>query len=188
VIPASLFLAVLLLGTPSAATPFTAGAWWEYRELARERAGTIWSATESTTRFEVRRTRDGLFLHQSGGADPAPGPIERGEGWLRLTPWTGEEALPDPLTTGAAGPPAEDGLEPWRVEGEELVSVPAGDFRAFRCALRTSSLESVLWVVPDVGVVQEMHGVAGQPPELQRVLLRWSGGVTRPDSGRRPVP
>jgi hypothetical protein len=181
-------LAASLTGLLSPATPFVPGAWWEYRELAREKTGTLWSATESTTRFEVRRTRTGLFLHQTGGADPAPGPIETGDGWLRLTPWTGEEALPDPLTTGATGPRSGDALEPWRVEGQETVSVPAGDFRAFRCALRTRTLESVLWIVPEVGIVQEMQGVPGQPPEIERALVRWSGGPSGTGPPRKPTP
>jgi len=116
-------------------------------------------------------------VRQTGGADPVPGPAEVGDGWLRLTPWTGEEALPLPLAIGAMGPQSSAGLEAWSVEGEETVSVPAGEFRALRCTLKTPSQESLLWITPGVGVVREAHGVPGEPPDIERELLRWSGPV-----------
>jgi hypothetical protein len=61
------------------------------------------------------------------------------------------------------------------VEAEEEVRVPAGDFLARRCALRTRQIEAVLWIAPGIGVVRETQGVPGQRPEIERVLLRWSG-------------
>ncbi len=119
------------------------------------------------------------------------GLVDWGEGWVRLTPWTGEEPLPLPLVVGAKGPGLEEGLAGWVVEAEEAVAVPAGEFRALRCALRTPDLESVLWIVPLVGVIRETQGAPGLPPELQRELLRWSGGPPResaPGEGARAAP
>ena len=174
----SLFLPLLFqLASP---VPLEAGNWWEYRELAREKTGAIWSATELTTRFEVRSTARGLFIRQIGGADPAPGPAELGENWIRLAPWTGEEALPLPLVVGRVGRGPGEALEGWRVEAEEAVEVPAGQFSALRCALRTRTLESLLWIVPGVGVVKETQGSPGQPPDLERELVTWSGAPPPP--------
>jgi hypothetical protein len=45
--------------------------------------------------------------------------------------------------------------------------------------VRTRETESVLWIAPGVGVVRETQGVPGQRPEIERVLLRWSGGAAR---------
>jgi hypothetical protein len=111
---------------------------------------------------------------QTGGADPSPGPVEAGEGWIRLTPWTGEDALPLPLEVGRAGPRTEGG-EAWKVETEEEVTVPAGTFRALRCVLRGSGSVSTLWITPGVGVVRETQGsgAPGRRPEIERVLLKW---------------
>jgi hypothetical protein len=168
----SIALALFLLNPLPADWPFVPGTSWEYRELSREKVGPIWSASETETRFTARGSERRPFLHQEGGVDPSSGPIERGAGWVRLLPWTGEEALPWPLEVGATGPAADDGTPGWRVEGEETVSVPAGDYRAFRCALRTSASWSILWIAPDIGIVREEHGVPGDPAELERVLLR----------------
>jgi hypothetical protein len=100
-------------------------------------------------------------------------PVESGDGYLRLGPWTGDEALPLPLQVGRSGP-AEDGRAAWIVESEEQVTVPAGVFTAFRCALRTWRSESLLWIAPGVGVVRETVGVPGRRPEIERVLLKAS--------------
>jgi hypothetical protein len=186
VIVLAFFLLSLLSPQTDSPVPLDAGTWWEYRELAREKTGSLWSATELTTRFEVRGTSRGLFVRQTGGADPAPGPVELGERWIRLTPWTGEEALPVPLAVGAVGPGAADGLAGWRVEEEETISVPAGDFRAFRCVLRTPSLDSVLWITPGVGVVRETQGRPEEPPDIERELVRWSGTASGLDSRSTP--
>jgi hypothetical protein len=61
------------------------------------------------------------------------------------------------------------------VDAEEEVVVPAGLFRALRCVLRGPGSESVLWVVPGVGVVRETQGSGrpGRRPEIERVLLKW---------------
>jgi hypothetical protein len=151
------------------------GTWWEYRESYAEPVGGIDAITDETTRFEVRGSREQPFLLQTGGADPGSGPVESGEGWIRLGPWTGEDALPLPLEVGRTGPPSEAGPG-FAVEAEEEVSVPAGTFSTLRCALRTRENESVLWIAPGVGVVRETQGTPGQRPEIERVLLRW--GVT----------
>jgi hypothetical protein len=133
------------------------------------------STTDSVTRFEVRGGAGRPYIHQAGGADPSSGPVEAGEGWIRLTPWTGEDALPLPLEPGRTGPRAEGGGA-WTVEAEEEVLVPAGLFRGLRCVLRGPGSESVLWVVPGVGVVRETQGSGrpGRRPEIERVLLKWA--------------
>jgi hypothetical protein len=169
----SIVLVLLLLNPASADWPFAPGTWWDYRELSREKVGPIWSASEAETRFTVRGSLIRSFIAQEGGAEPSSGPVELGPDWVRLVPWTGEEALPWPLRVGAAGPSADDGTPGWRVELEETVSVPAGTYRTFRCALRTSVSWSVLWVAPDIGIIKEEHGAPRDPPELERVLLRW---------------
>jgi hypothetical protein len=148
------------------------GTWWEYRESYAEHVGGIDSITDETTRFEVRGTSEQPFIHQSGGADPASGPVEVGDGWIRLGPWTGEDALPLPLEVGRTAPPTDAGPG-FTVEAEEDVTVPAGTFRALRCALRTKTSESVLWIARGVGVVRETQGVPGTRPEIERVLLRF---------------
>ena len=148
------------------------GTWWEFRESYSEPLGGIDRITDETTRFEVRGSVERPFLQQTGGADPGSGPVEAGEGWIRLGPWTGEDALPLPLAVGRSAPPSEGGPG-YTVEAEEEVSVPAGTFRALRCALRTRQNESLLWIAPGVGVVRETQGTPGQRPEIERVLLRW---------------
>jgi hypothetical protein len=148
------------------------GTWWEYRESYTEHLGGIDSSTDDTTRFEVRGSLELPFIHQSGGADPGSGPVEAGEGWIRLGPWTGEDALPLPLEVGRTAPPSEAGPG-YTVEAEEEVVVPAGAFRALRCALRTRRSESVLWIARGVGIVRETQGTPGMRPEIERVLLRW---------------
>jgi len=155
--------------------PLVPGAWWEFRESYTVHLGALDSTTDDTTRFEVRGTLERPFLHQQGGADPGSAPIEVGPDWLRLGPWTGEDALPLPLEPGRSGPPSEGGPG-WRVDEEEDVVVPAGTFRALRCSLRTRRNESFLWVVPGLGVVRETQGPPGKRPEIERVLVRWSGG------------
>lgn len=154
--------------------PLAPGTWWDYRESWTEDLGGIDSTTDATTRFEVRGTVEAPFLFQSGGDDPVAGPVETGDGWIRLGPWTGEDPLPVPLEIGRMGPPSPAGAA-WRVEAEEDVTVPAGRFRVLRCAFRARRLESVLWIAPGVGVVRETHGRRGRRPDLERVLLAWSG-------------
>lgn len=158
--------------------PLAPGTWWEYRETYTERLGELDSSTQAVTRFVVRGRPDRLFLHQDGGADPASGPIESGPGWLRLGGWTGEDPLPLPLEPGRAY--EEEGGRGWTVELEEEVATPAGRFLSLRCALRTRENASVLWIAPGVGVVRETHGTPGRRPEIERELLRWSGGSTPP--------
>lgn len=181
---ALLALAFVLLAVP---IPLDAGTWWEYRESYTEHLGALDSTTDDTTRFEVRASRTGRFLHQEGGADPSSGPIEVGEDWIRLGAWTGEDPLPLPLEPGRSGPPSEGGRG-WTIEAEEEVTVPAGTFRALRCALRTRRSESVLWIAPSVGVVRETQGVPGRRPEIERVLLRWGGPAAPkpPDQPKGP--
>ena len=163
-------IALLLL----AALPFPleAGSAWTYREAYAEKRGAVDVISEDETRFELVARGKRLFLVQSGGADPAGTvPVELGADWLRLGAWTGDEALPLPLAVGRSGPPAENGRPGWTVEAEEEVAVPAGSFKALRCALRTWSSESVLWIAPGVGVVRETQGAPGARPELERLLL-----------------
>jgi hypothetical protein len=154
--------------------PLARGAFWEYRESYTEARGEIDSTTDALTRFEVRGTPERPFIVQTGGADPSSGPVEAGEGWIRLTPWTGEDALPLPLELGRAGPGTEGGAS-WKVEAEEELTVPAGTFSTFRCALRAAGTASLLWIAPGVGVVRETQGERpGRRPEIERVLLRWA--------------
>jgi len=174
----ALLLAGLLAEPLDSPVPLGAGTWWEYRESYTEHLGPLDSTEESLTRFAVHRGRRGLFITQSGGADPVSGPAEIGVGYLRLAPWTGEEALPLPLEPGKEGSVSDPALRPWRVEGEEEVEVPAGRFRALRCANRTRHNVSLLWIAPGVGIVKEAHGPPGRRPEIERVLLRWSGSAT----------
>jgi hypothetical protein len=169
-------VALLLLAALEFAIPLNPGSFWEYRESYSERIGEIDSISDELTRFEVRGTPEALFITQTGGADPASGPIEMGEGWIRLTPWTGEEALPVPLEVGRSGPPSEAGVAVWKVEAEEDVSVPAGTFRALRCALRTPTTVAILWIAAGVGVVKEQQGTPKARPQIERVLLRRGPG------------
>ena len=164
---------MLLVAAASFAIPLRPGVYWEYRESYSEKKGEIDSISDDNTRFEVRGTPERLFIHQTGGADPASGPVEVGEDWIRLTPWTGEEALPVPLEVGRSGPPSEAGVAVWKVEAEEVVTVPAGTFPTVRCALRTSTSVSILWIAPGVGVVKEQQGAPRTRPQIERVLLRW---------------
>jgi hypothetical protein len=173
-------LLALLFDSPAGAlgaspVPLTRGTYWEYRESYTEVLGEVDSTTDGTTRFEVRGRAERPYIHQEGGADPSPGPVEAGDGWIRLTPWTGEDALPLPLLPGRSGPRAEGGGA-WTVEAEEDVEVPAGTFRSLRCALRGPGSESLLWIVPGVGVVRETQGTGrpGRRPEIERVLLSWA--------------
>ena len=179
---ASLLL-LLLVGVPVGfPIPLSPGTWWDYRESWTERLGGLDGITDSQTRFEVRGSAESPFLYQSGGDDPVAGPVEVGDGWIRLGPWTGEDPLPVPLVVGRAGPGGE-GDPVWRVEVEEEVTVPAGRFRTLRCAFRTRRQESVLWIAPGVGVVRETHGPPGRRPDLERVLLNWSGGAAADSPG-----
>jgi hypothetical protein len=166
-------LTLLLLAIELFAIPLKPGAFWEYRESYAERMGEIDSISDEITRFEVRRTPGHFVIRQTGGADPASGPVEEGEGWIRLTPWTGEEALPVPLEVGRSGPPSEAGAAVWKVEAEEALTVPAGTFRALRCALRTPTSVAILWIAAGVGVVKEQQGTPKARPQIERVLLRW---------------
>lgn len=154
--------------------PLATGTFWIYRETYTEHLGELDSSQEASTRFEVRGSAARPFVMQTGGFDPASGPAERGDGWLRLAPWTGEEALPWPPDVGREAP-GPDGAPGWKVEAEETLSVPAGTFTARRCALRTPRSESVLWIALGVGVVRETQGQPGRRPEIERVLVKWSG-------------
>jgi hypothetical protein len=164
---------LLTLALPEAPLPVEPGTWWEYREAYTEHLGSLDSTSQEVTRFEVRGSREHPFLLETGGADPGSAPIEVGEGWIRLGPWTGEDALPLPLAVGASGPVSEGEGEVFRVEAEEIVEVPSGVYLAFRCALRTPGTVSLLWIAPGVGVVRETEGHPGAHPDLERVLLRW---------------
>lgn len=164
---------ILLLLAAALPFPIEAGSTWVYREAYAEKRGEVDVVTEEETRFEVRARGKRLLIVQTGGADPAgESLVEQGETWVRLGPWTGEEPLPLPLELGRAGPPSENGRPGWSVESEEEVSVPAGTFKAFRCALRTWRSESVLWIAAGVGVVRETQGAPHARPEIERVLLR----------------
>jgi hypothetical protein len=171
---------LLLLESP---VPLDPGTFWEYRESYTEQIGEVAATTDEVTRIAVRGSAARPFLDQRGGADPAPGPVESGDGWLRLAPFTGEDALPLPLEVGRSGPPSEGGAA-WTVEGEDEVVVPAGTFRALRCAFRAGRAESVLWIAPGVGVVRQLEGTRGRVPEIERVLLRW--GKPGAPAGDRP--
>jgi hypothetical protein len=166
--------------------PLEPGTWWEFRESYTEHLGGLDSTSDGTTRFEVRGTPARPFLKQEGGADPSSGPIEVGDDWIRLGPWTGEEPLPLPLEPGRTGPPSEGGPG-WRVEAEEEVTVPAGTFRTLRCALRTRETESVLWIALGVGIVRETQGAPRKRPDIERVLMKW-GGPKGPSAGPRDAP
>ena len=87
----AMFLLVLLA---EIAIPLAPGTFWEYRESSVDRIGELDSITDEVTRFEVRGAPGRLTIRQTGGVDPASGPVEMAEDWIRLTPWTGEEALP----------------------------------------------------------------------------------------------
>ena len=176
--PSLLFLAVIEF-----AIPLRPGTWWEYRESYAERLREIDSISDEPTRFEVQGTEERPFIRQTGGVDPASGPVEVGEGWIRLAPWTGEDALPLPLAVGGKGPSPEAGAAVWAVEAEEDVTVPAGRYRALRCALRGPAAVAVLWIAPGVGVVREHQGAPRTRPQVERVLVRYG----RPkDPGERP--
>jgi hypothetical protein len=140
-----------------------AGQWWVYRYLDHQDG-------RRATFAEARP-----FVVQRGGVDPVSGPAQAGPGWVRVAPWTGEDAIPAPLEVGRAGPAPEGGDSGWTVESEETVAVPAGTFATFRCAYRTATAVSILWIAPAVGVVREAHGPPGGRPELERDLLRWAG-------------
>ncbi len=163
---------LVLLAALEAPIPLEPGTFWEYRESYTERIGEIDSTSDDTTRFSMGGRPGRPFVNQTGGADPSQGPVERGEDWIRLTPWTGEEALPLPLEVGRAGPKAEAGGA-WTVEAEEEVTVPAGTFQALRCALRTWRNVAILWIAPGVGIVRETQGAPGRKPEIERVLVKW---------------
>jgi hypothetical protein len=171
-------LSLLLLAQASMlapAIPLEPGRFWEYRESYTEELNGVASTTDETTRFEVRGRPGHLSLQQTGGADPSSGPIEEGDGWIRLGAWTGEEPLPVPLEVGRAGPGSEGGGPGWTVEAEEELTVPAGTFKTLRCALRTWHSVGILWIAPGVGVVREIQGSPGQRPEIERVLIRRGG-------------
>jgi hypothetical protein len=171
---AILGLLLLALGFSSSPVPLARGTVWEYRELYTEPRGEVDSTTEDVTRFEMRGSATRPFLSQTGGVDPSSGPVEEGEGWIRLTPWTGEDALPIPLEVGQQGPRVEGGAA-WSVEAQEEVTVPAGTFQALRCVLRGPGALSTLWIAPGVGVVKETQGsgAPGRRPEIERLLLKW---------------
>lgn len=176
--------ALLVLALAAPPLPLEPGTWWEFRESYTEHLGALDSTTDDTTRFEVRESRNGPLLRQEGGADPASAPIELGDDWIRLGAWTGEDPLPLPLEPGRSGPPSEGGPG-WKVEAEEEVVLPAGTFKALRCALRTRQSESVLWIALGVGVVRQTEGVPGRAPEIERRLLRW-GGLAAPKPPEKP--
>jgi hypothetical protein len=167
-------LLALLLQSP---IPLDPGTWWEYREASTEHLGEIFATEEHETRFAVTGSRARPFVVQRGGVDPVSGPAESGPGWLRVAPWTGEDAIPVPLEIGRSGPAPEGTEAGWVVEAEEAVAVPAGTFVAFRCAFRTAGAVSILWIAPAVGVVREAHGPPGGRPEIERVLVRWAAPI-----------
>jgi hypothetical protein len=167
-------IAAVALAVAIVPIPLDPGTWWEYRESYTEHLAGLDSTTDDTTRFEVRGSPARPFLKQEGGADPGSAPVEVGDDWIRLGPWTGEDPLPLPLEPGRKGPASEGGPG-WAVEVEEEVVVPAGTFRALRCALRTVAAESVLWIVPGTGVVRETQGIPGKRPDIERVLVKWGG-------------
>ena len=165
-------IALVLAAALAPPFPVAPGTFWVYRESYAERRGDVDVVSDDDTRFEMHGTAARPLVVQTGGADPAgTAPIEVGEDWVRLGPWTGEEVLPLPLVVGASRPPDEEGRIGWTVEAEEEVVVPAGRFKALRCALRTWHSESVLWIAPGVGVVRETQGSPGRRPEIERVLL-----------------
>jgi len=172
---------LLILSLASSPIPLAPGTWWEYRESYTERIGTLDSTQDDVTRFSVGGSGERPFVHQTGGADPVSGPVELGDGWIVVAPWTGEDRLPLPIAPGRTGPPGPGGIAGWTVEAWETVTVPAGIFEALRCALRTRRAASVLWIVEGIGVVRETHGTPGRKPEIERVLLRWSG-ARQPDN------
>ena len=186
-----LMLAAHLAAAP---IPLERGTFWEYRESYTEPRGELDATTDELTRFEVRGTPEHPFLHQSGGSDPSPGPVEIGEGFMVLGPWTGEDGLPLPLKLGRVGPRI-DGAAAWTVEEEEEVEVPAGRFLALRCALRAPGAVAILWIVPGIGIVREAQGTGerGRRPLLERLLLRYGGpkeargGPVRPPGAPRPA-
>jgi hypothetical protein len=181
------FLLAALLPLPFPIEP--GASWWVYREAYAERRGDVDVITEEETRFEARGTRRRVLVVQTGGADPAgTAPIDIGEDFVRLGPWTGEDPLPLPLAVGAARPADEEGNPGWVVEAEEEVTVPAGSWKALRCALRTWRSESVLWIAPGIGVVREIQGAPGQRPEIDRVLLRASTLLTGLGDPARAAP
>ena len=104
-------IAALVLVPAGFPVPLTPGTWWDYRESWTERLGGIDSITDLETRFTVTGSIEAPFLYQSGGDDPVAGPVEIGDGWIRLGPWTGEDPLPLPLEVGRSGPPS--GGRPW---------------------------------------------------------------------------
>jgi hypothetical protein len=179
--PALTLLTAALASAAEAPIPLEPGTFWVYRESYTQRLGGLDATEDEQTRFEVRGSRARPFILQTGGFDPASAPVETGEGWIRLGPWTGEEALPLPLEVGRAGPRAEGDGEAWTVEAEEEIAVPAGSFRALRCAFRTRGSVAILWIAPGVGVVREAYGPPGARPEIERVLLRWG-------TPKRPAP
>ena len=167
--PTLALILLLLADLPFSLEPGTS---WEYREAYTEHLGDLDSTTDDVTRFEVRGTAGHLVLRQSGGPDPSTAPIERTEGWLRFGVFTGEEVLPLPLEAD----PNRQEAEPraFAVEGEEVLTVPAGQYLVLRCTLRTPTSLSILWIAPGVGVVRQVEGRPGARPDLERVLLRWT--------------
>lgn len=174
-------IALLLAATLAPPFPVAPGGFWEYRETSAEHRGDVDVVTDEDTRFDMRGTMGRPMVVQTGGVDPAgASPIEIGPDWIRLGSWTGEEALPLPLLVGATRPADDQGRAGWVVEAEEELSVPAGRFKALRCALRNWRSESVLWIVPGIGVVRETQGSPGRRPDVDRVLLRASTVATAP--------
>ena len=163
-----LLLAAGLLGP----IPLEPGTFWEYRESSTENLLGVYATEDAVLKIEVRAGTAGLVLAQTGGFEaPFLVPVERGRDWIRLGTFTGEEPLPLPLELGRRGPDSEGGPG-WSVEAEEEVVVPAGAFRALRCALRTWRCVSLLWIAEGTGVVRQTEATAGSPPFLERVLLR----------------
>ena len=175
-------------GLLEAPVPLPPAAWWEYAEAYTEQVGPLRATSDRTTRYTLSVSGGRAWVKQTGGADPAPGPIEQGQGWIRLGPWTGEDVLPLPLQAGSEGAASAEGAAVWRVEAEESVQVPAGTFWTLRCALRTPRSESVLWIAPGVGVVREVQGAPGKAPEIERLLERWSGPLNRGAPAARARP
>ena len=95
-------IALVLAAALAPPFPVAPGTFWVYRESYAERRGDVDVVSDDDTRFEMHGTAARPLVVQTGGADPAgTAPIEVGEDWVRLGPWTGEEVLPLPLETGS---------------------------------------------------------------------------------------
>src|SRR4029450_13160320 len=95
---------LLLLALVDAPLPLDPGTWWEYQEEYSVPSGELALITDDVTRFAITGVPGRPFVLRTGARCPASAPVESGEGFIRLGPWTGEESLPLPLEVGRAGP------------------------------------------------------------------------------------